>query len=114
MARVMAGQAERVEQQRPQQATHRKRRRFVRLRYVLVVGVVVWAGHHYLYHQLPQLGQLQAQQTKLTQQLASLRQQHQTLQNQEQEFKNPAYIAKYAAEHYGVVLPNQIPFTLGH
>jgi len=86
----------------------------LKLRYLLVGGVLGWAAFYYWHTQYPQLSKLQDQQNHLELQVATMQKQHDELVRQIQEFQNDAYVARYASEHFNLVLPGQVPFDVQH
>jgi len=81
----------------------------------LLVGAVLgWAVFYYWHTQYPQLSKLQNQENQLQQQVVTMQKQHDELVRQIQEFQNNAYVARYASEHFNLVLPGQVPFDVGH
>ncbi|MCL6454561.1 MAG: septum formation initiator family protein [Alicyclobacillus sp.] len=91
-------------------ATRRKPR--IRIRYLVVALVLLWAGYHYWVQVRPEAVALQSKEAALTKQLAALRAQHQQLQVQAKRLQDKNYVLTYAAEHYNIVLPGQVPFVL--
>ncbi len=83
-----------------------------RIRYLVLLLVLVWAGYDYLHVQLPQLRSLEAQEERLQVQLHTLDQQHANLSMQARQLQSDAYVAKYASERYNLVLPGQVAFTV--
>ncbi|MCL6517376.1 septum formation initiator family protein [Alicyclobacillus sp.] len=83
-----------------------------KLRYLLLAAVCTWAGYHYWHVQRPQLEQLSSKQAKLESQLAALQKQHDQLVQQAQQLQDDRYIARYASDHYNLVLPGQVPFDI--
>lgn len=91
------------------------RRRFpVKLRYVAVAVLLSIAAYHYFTVQRVQLAQLNQKQEKLHTELVQLQAQHSKLSKEQQQLNDKSYIARYAAEHYHLILPGQIPFDLSH
>lgn len=88
------------------------RKRGIRIRYLVVLGVVIWAGYHYLVQQRPQVEAMQVQQRNLTNQLAALKHQHQVLQLQSKQLQDKSYIMQYAARQFNLVLPGQVSFNV--
>ncbi|MCL6637357.1 MAG: septum formation initiator family protein [Alicyclobacillus sp.] len=88
--------------------------RRIKLRYVLLVAVLVWAGYYEWRVEQPQLTQLQVKQQSLQSQLADLQKQHTELTRQAQQLQDDAYIARYASEHYNLSLPGQVTFEVKH
>lgn len=89
-----------------------QRKPVIRIRYLLVLAVVVWAGFHYWTQQRPQAEELQTKQQNLTKQLAMLKQQHQQLQVQSKQLQDKSFIMGYAARQYNLVLPGQVSFDV--
>jgi cell division protein FtsB len=86
----------------------------LKLRYVAVLAVWIWAAYHYWHTQYPQLQALSAKQADLEKQLAEASKQHDELLKQSQQLQDDAYIARYAADHYNLVLPGQVAFNVKH
>ncbi|WP_051663166.1 FtsB family cell division protein [Alicyclobacillus macrosporangiidus] len=95
----------------PAEKPVRSLRRF-KLRYLMLATVCVWAAYHYWHVQRPQLTQLSAKQAQLEQQLAALQKQHDSLAQEAQQLQDDRYIARYASDHYNLVLPGQVPFDV--
>lgn len=85
----------------------------IRIRYLLVAGVVVWAGIHYA-HQRASLFALQTKQASLTHQLTALQSQHDKLMTQSKEFQDKNFIISYAEKEFNLVLPGQVSFDIRH
>lgn len=90
---------------------HRKRPYF-RLRYVALALILGWALFQYLHVERPQLVQLHAQQQQLQSQYSHLKKQAQQLQEEKEQFTNKSFVEKYAENHFGLTMPNQVPFNL--
>lgn len=88
--------------------------KWLKLRYVLTLGVLGWAGFYYWHTQYPELSRLQHQQQQLQSQVATMNQKHDELFRQVQEFQTNTYIARYASQHFNLVLPGQVPFNVQH
>jgi cell division protein FtsB len=90
----------------------RKRHPLLRIRYAALILICGWAVFYYLHTERPQLLKLQAQHQQLQSQLSQLKSQQQTLAQEKQQLNSKSYIEKYAADHYGRSMPNQVPFDL--
>jgi cell division protein FtsB len=86
--------------------------RWLKLRYLAPVVIGGWAAYYYLHTLHPQLLALQQQHQALTQQLTTLRRQHDQLAQEARNLQSDAYVAKYASEHFNLVLPGQVPFVV--
>lgn len=95
-------------------ATAPVRRRKIRLRYVALILVCGWALYYYWHVQYPQLRMLQQKQAQLQQTLDAANRQHAELVEQSKQLQNDQYIAKYASEHYNLILPGQVAFNVSH
>jgi cell division protein FtsB len=92
-----------------------QRRRFpLKLRYIAVIALCTIAAYQYFSVQRGQLVQLHQKQTRLHTQLVSLHNQQAQLSKQQKQLNDKAYIARYASEHYHLILPGQVPFQLTH
>ena len=87
-------------------------RRRPKIRYLAVLAVLVWATYYYWHVQHQQLMELTAKADTLQAQLATATRQHNTLVNESQEFRNKTYLERYATQHFNLILPNQVTFTL--
>lgn len=90
----------------------RRRPGVIRIRYLAVLAVSLWAMYFYWHVQHHQLALLSDKSNSLQAQLVTEQKQHQKLQNMVNEFQNSAYIERYAAEHFNLILPNQVSFTV--
>jgi cell division protein FtsB len=88
------------------------KRPWMRLRYIAVIVVCGWAFYHYLHVQQPQLAQLNAKQTQLQGQLSTLQKQRDQLTKESQQLQNNTFIARYASQHYNLILPGQVAFDV--
>jgi cell division protein FtsB len=86
--------------------------RWLKLRYLAVFAVCGWALYHYWHVQQPQLATLNAKQNTLTQQMAAMEKQRDELTKQAQQLQNKDYIARYASQHYNLILPGQVSFDV--
>ncbi len=84
----------------------------MRLRYLLLLASLAFAAYDYLHIQLPQLTQLSSQSRQLERQVAALKQQQAELQARIRQLQDDAFIARYASEHFNLVLPGQVAFTV--
>ncbi|MDP9729760.1 FtsB family cell division protein [Alicyclobacillus tolerans] len=89
-------------------------RKFLRLRYVALCVVFAYAVIHYETVQRPILQQLEVQHQQLNNQLSQLKTQNTYLKNRVQQLNNPSFIEKYATDHFGLIVPGQIPFTVAN
>lgn len=87
-------------------------RRGPKVRYFAVLAVLVWATYYYWHVQHQQLMMLTAKAHALQTQLATATKQHTTLVDESKEFQNKVYLERYATEHFNLILPNQVTFTL--
>lgn len=94
------------------QVATRKRHPLLRMRYVALIVICGWAAFYYLHTQRPQLVKLQVQHQQLQSQLHQLQTQHKALEQEKQQLNSNSYIMKYATEHLGLTLPDQVPFDL--
>lgn len=86
----------------------------LRLRYFAVLMVLVWAGYFYIHVQHRQLAELSAKEMSLQSQLAASQRAHAKLVSMARQFQDPTFIQRYAAEHFNLILPNQVAFTVKH
>jgi cell division protein FtsB len=91
-----------------------RRVKWLKLRYIAVLLVWGWAGYYYWHTQYPQLHALSAKQAELEQKLQAASKQHAELLKQSQQLQDDAYIARYASEHYNLILPGQVAFNVKH
>lgn len=91
-----------------------QKRARVKIRYLAVLAVLVWAMYFYWHVQRTQLMALSDKENLLKAELAASQKQHSNLVNLSREFQDPAYIQRYAAEHFNLILPNQVAFTVQH
>lgn len=89
------------------------KRRLFKLRYVAVAVVCGWAAFHYVTFQRPMLQNLEMQHAELASKLTQLKVVHQDLQKQVVELHSKQFIENYAASHMNLVMPGQVPFTIG-
>lgn len=94
-------------------APHVKSNRWLRLRYLVVLVVLVWAGWRFWSVELPQITALHHQQQSLQSQLSSLQAQQNDLKRKVAEFHNKQFLQQYATQHYGLVVPGQQLFDVG-
>jgi cell division protein FtsB len=100
---------------KPNAASARSRRfKWLKLRYIAVLVVWIWAAYYYWHTQYPQLQALSAKQAELEKQLAAASKQHADLLKQSQQLQDDAYIARYASDHFNLVLPGQVAFNVKH
>ncbi len=93
----------------PSSSTNNRR---LRLRYVVVLVVLVWAGWRFLTIEMPQLSTLRHQQQSLQSQLTSLKAQQNKLKVKVSEFNNKQFLEQYASRHFGLVAPGQQLFIV--
>lgn len=86
----------------------------IKLRYVVLLIVLAWAGYHYWSVQRPELLSLESQQSALKSQIATLQQKHTLLTHQVSELNSNRFIENYAANHFNLILPGQVPFDFSH
>lgn len=86
----------------------------IKIRYIAVLVMMVWAIYFYWNVQHRQLVALTDKANALKVQLAASQKEHSRLVNMANEFQNPTYIQRYAAEHFNLILPNQVAFTVQH
>jgi cell division protein FtsB len=98
----------------PGKSPKAKRHFGFKLRYLGLAFVVLWAAYEFWHVQAPELAHLNQQNAQLQNQLSTLQHQQTTLNKQVQELQSDTYIAKYATNHYNLILPGQVPFDLGH
>ncbi|MBX6352656.1 MAG: septum formation initiator family protein [Thermoflavifilum sp.] len=91
---------------------HLPRARWLKLRYLAPIAVCVWGTYYYLHTLHPQLVALQQQQQALSQQLQTLQAKNNELAQQARNLQDDAYVAKYAGEHFNLVMPGQVPFVV--
>jgi cell division protein FtsB len=91
-----------------------KRVSWVKLRYIGLALVVLWAAYEFWYVQAPELTLLNQQHAELQSQLTALQHQQHALNGQVLELQSDQYIAKYATSHYNLIVPGQVSFDLGH
>lgn len=96
-----------------QQAASR-RPKWLKLRYITVLCVCVWAVYFYWHTQYPQLQQLSAKQANLQQELSAANKQQTDLIQKSKQLQDDHYIARYASEHYNLILPGQVAFDMKH
>lgn|GEM_PF-3046092 len=97
------------------QPQRQRARRFpIKLRYVAVIVLCSIAAYHYWAVQRVQLQQLDQQQSRLQTQISSLQQQNTALTKEQKQLNDDTYIARYASEHYHLILPGQVAFNLTH
>jgi hypothetical protein len=89
-----------------------ERRARVKLRYVAVLAVFVWAIYYYWHVQHRELVALSVKSSQLQAQLVAAQSEHAHLQSLADEFQNKVYIERYATQHFNLILPNQVAFTV--
>ncbi len=92
----------------------RRKQTLLKLRYVALVIVIGWVAYEFFHVQAPELNRLRKQNAQLQSQLSDLEKQKSDLQNQIQNLQSDKYIEKYATTHFGLILPGQVPFDMGH
>ncbi|MBX5437520.1 MAG: septum formation initiator family protein [Alicyclobacillaceae bacterium] len=100
----------------PQASARRARnltRRF-KWRYVFLALVCAWACYHYTHVQRPQLQALRTQEQQLEQRLRAATREQAKLRQQVEEFQNDQFIARYASEHYNLIGPGEVSFSVEH
>ncbi|CAM3963108.1 FtsB family cell division protein [Alicyclobacillus pomorum] len=91
-----------------------RRRKWFRLRYIALLAVCGWATYYYWHVQYPQLKMLSMKQAQLQQSLNAAAKQHAELVKQSNQLQDDSYIARYASEHYNLILPGQVAFDVKH
>ena len=89
-------------------------RKFLKLRYLLLMAVLIWAIYEYLVVLHPELVRLQAKSVSLQTKMTQLTNEHASLNRQIANLNNRAYIDKYATEHYNLTAPGQVSFEMAH
>lgn len=97
---------------KPERGSRQKAQPWFKIRYLAVLVVLVWAGIRFWHVEMPQVTQLAQQKHQLESQLKNLQTQQSKLQVQVAEFKNNSFLAAYAGQHYQMVAPGQVMFTV--
>lgn len=90
------------------------RRVSFRLRYVAVLAVVIWGAYQYFHVQRVEYQALRSKEEALQAQLQAMQEQQTDLEQQAQELQNDDYIARYASQHFNLVMPGQVSFVVHH
>jgi cell division protein FtsB len=91
-----------------------RRKTPLRLRYLVVFAVFGWAIYHYAFVQYPEWRSLMQTHATLTTQIETLQTEQHMLKNQIADLHSNTYIVGYAAKHFNLILPGQVPFNMAH
>lgn len=86
--------------------------RWFKVRYLVVLAILVYAAIYLWHSEVPQLQALEQQQHTLSTQLAALQQQQTNLKRQVAEYHNKSFLEAYASRHLHLVLPGEKLFTV--
>jgi cell division protein FtsB len=85
-----------------------------RLRYVAVLIVVIWGAYQYFHVQRAEYQALKSREAALQAQLQAMQEKQKDLEQQAQELQSDDYIARYASQHFNLVMPGQVSFVVHH